>query len=67
MYRCSYGACVTRMARCDGLTDCMDASDEFACDRDFNEICSDREFQCSTPSRECIAFRDVCNGECLLN
>ncbi|XP_014478926.1 PREDICTED: sortilin-related receptor-like [Dinoponera quadriceps] len=62
MYRCSYGACVTRAARCNGLTDCVDASDEFACDRDLNDICSDREFQCSTPHRECIPLREVCNG-----
>ncbi|XP_071564263.1 modular serine protease-like [Temnothorax nylanderi] len=62
MYRCNYGACVSRAARCDGLADCVDASDEIACDRDANDVCSDRDFQCSTVNQECIPFAEVCNG-----
>ncbi|KYN08346.1 Limulus clotting factor C, partial [Cyphomyrmex costatus] len=62
MYRCNYGACVSRTARCNGLVDCMDASDEVACDRGANDICSDKDFQCSTIYQECIPFAEVCNG-----
>lgn len=62
MYRCNYGACVSRAARCNGLADCVDASDEIACDRDANDVCSDRDFQCSTVHRECIPLAEVCNG-----
>ncbi|XP_070160255.1 modular serine protease-like [Polyergus mexicanus] len=62
MYRCNYGACVNRTARCNGLVDCVDASDEITCDRDPNDICSDKEFQCSTIHRECISLDDMCNG-----
>ncbi|TGZ55686.1 hypothetical protein DBV15_01391 [Temnothorax longispinosus] len=62
MYRCNYGACVSRAARCDGLADCVDASDEIACDRDANDVCSDRDFQCSTVNQECIPFAEVCNA-----
>lgn len=62
MYRCNYGACVNRTARCNGLVDCVDASDEITCDRDSNDVCSDKEFQCSTIHRECISLDNVCNG-----
>ena len=63
MYRCNYGACVSRIARCNGLIDCIDASDEIACDRGANDICSDRDFQCSsTIYQECVPFAEVCNG-----
>ncbi|XP_019883913.2 modular serine protease-like [Camponotus floridanus] len=62
MYRCSYGACVNRTSRCNGLVDCVDASDEITCNRNPNDICSDKEFQCSTIQRECISLDDVCNG-----
>lgn len=62
MYKCNYGACVNYTARCNGLIDCIDASDEIACDRDPNDICSDREFQCSTNHLECIPLTEVCNG-----
>lgn len=62
LYRCSYGACVNRTARCDGLTDCVDGSDETACDRDANDVCSDGDFRCSTVHQECIPSAEVCNG-----
>lgn len=62
MYRCNYGACVSRIVRCNGLADCVDASDEIACDRDANNVCSDRNFQCSTVHQECISLAEVCNG-----
>ncbi|XP_070522387.1 modular serine protease-like [Cardiocondyla obscurior] len=61
MYRCNYGACVSRTARCDGLANCVDASDEVSCDQDASEVCSDRNFQCSV-YRECIPIAKVCNG-----
>lgn len=61
-YRCSYGACVSRSARCDGRTDCVDASDEVACDRNPDDLCPDKNFQCSTIHRECVALAQVCNG-----
>ncbi|EZA58008.1 hypothetical protein DMN91_006570 [Ooceraea biroi] len=62
MYRCSYGACVNRAMRCDGLIDCVDASDEIACDQNPDDLCSDKEFQCSTIHRQCIPFTQMCNG-----
>nr|XP_012214846.1 PREDICTED: uncharacterized protein LOC105667577 [Linepithema humile] len=62
LYRCSYGACVNYTARCNGLVDCIDASDEIACDRDSNDVCSDREFQCSTDHLECVPLAEMCNG-----
>lgn len=62
MYRCNYGACVNRTARCDGLADCVDASDEIACDRNADDVCPDRDFLCSAVNQECIPFAEVCNG-----
>lgn len=65
MYRCSYGACVNRTTRCNGLMDCIDGSDEIACNQDPKTVCSSKEFQCSTLYQECIPLAQMCNGLCL--
>lgn len=59
-YRCSYGACVQKAARCDGYLDCLDGSDEYRCD--LVHFCEAREHLC-LESPKCIPLNKTCDGK----
>ena len=61
-YRCLYGGCVGKSARCDGYQDCVDGSDEFQCD--LADVCTDLEYRCRQ-SLECVSLDKICDGKYL--
>lgn len=59
-YRCNYGACVARDARCNGVINCADNSDELYCD---SESECNNQFRCQSISDECVSYFSLCNGK----
>ncbi len=54
-FSCGSGECVPKYARCNGVTNCEDGSDELACS------CEPEEFKCDS-GLACIPKEKVCNG-----
>ncbi|BES93010.1 low-density lipoprotein receptor activity [Nesidiocoris tenuis] len=59
MFRCANSECVPGAARCDGVRDCADSSDETGCDKRTSH-CPPHEFDCG--SGLCLPADSACNG-----
>lgn len=62
-FRCAYGACVNGRARCNGVQECADNSDESGCDdkfKDTSNSCPDGGFRCG--SGQCVKGQAACDG-----
>lgn len=66
-FRCTYGACVSRVAECNGRTyECADNSDEMSSKcpakgaSQLSGTCQSHQFQCD--DGECISVHELCDG-----
>ncbi|KAL0116518.1 hypothetical protein PUN28_009883 [Cardiocondyla obscurior] len=64
-FRCNYGACIDNDLTCNGISNCVDNSDEILpeCVRNVTKPsngCKNDEFKCN--NRECISNIEVCDG-----
>ncbi|XP_053380351.1 very low-density lipoprotein receptor-like [Mercenaria mercenaria] len=60
-FRCATLEWISIIAKCDGVIDCFDASDEIGCysENIGNHVCSKEQFQCA--DGDCIHISLVCN------
>lgn len=57
-FRCTSGECVSKVAQCDGMSDCSDGSDESSCNA---FTCKTNEFRCNTGN--CIPSSWECDSQ----
>lgn len=61
-FRCHSGECVSESARCNGVNECRDNSDEDECTDiwDISRTCSTSQFRCD--NGQCISVNARCDG-----
>ncbi|XP_045173466.2 uncharacterized protein LOC123535019 [Mercenaria mercenaria] len=59
MFKCSSGELTSAYAKCNGISECFDSSDEISCNRPDDGSCLEEEFTC--PDGRCIHVSKVCD------